>query len=132
MLSEAERSAGYVLSCIARPIGEVALASGGHPPAGVQRVAIPGLSGTSRAGAITVTRFASILRLSALVFGAWQLTNHRPDSWGPQVDASASQPDDGSTPDASNTEPTSTTLPGQPTSTLRPAPPTATATPSKK
>jgi ferredoxin-NADP reductase len=137
MLSEAERSAGYVLSCIARPIGEVALASGGRPPAGVQRVAVPGLSGISRAGAITVTRFASILGLSALVFGAWQLTNHRPDSWGPQVDASASQPTngttgtDGSTPGASNTDPTSTTLPGQPTSTPRPAQPTATLRPGQ-
>ena len=74
MLSEAERSAGYVLSCIARPIGEVALASGGRPPAGVQRVASPGLSGPSRAGAITLTRFASIVGLSALVLGARQLT----------------------------------------------------------
>ena len=120
MLSEAERSAGYVLSCIARPIGEVALASGGRPPAGVQRVAIAGLSGPSRAGAITLTRFASILGLSALVFGAWQLTNHRPDSWGPQIDAASSQSTDGSTPDASNTEPTSTTLPGQPTSDAAP------------
>ncbi len=128
MLSEAERSAGYVLSCIARPIGEVALASGGRPPAGVQRVAIPGLSGPSRAGAITLTRFASIVGLSALVFGAWQLTNHRPESWGPQVDAASSQPTDGSTPDASNTAPTSTTLPGQPTSTPRPARSPATAT----
>ncbi len=131
MLSEAERSAGYVLSCIARPIGEVALASGGRPPAGVQRVAVPGLSGVSRAGAITLTRFASILGLSALVFGAWQLTNHRPDSWGPQVDAASSQSNDGSTPDASNTEPTSTTLPGQPTSTPRPVQPTATLRPGQ-
>jgi ferredoxin-NADP reductase len=131
MLSEAERSAGYVLSCIARPIGEVALASGGRPPAGVQRVAIPGLSGPSRAGAITLTRFASILGLSTLVFGAWQLTNHRPDSWGPQVGAASSQSNDGSTPDTSNTEPTSTTLPGQPTSTPRPAQPTATLRPGQ-
>jgi ferredoxin-NADP reductase len=134
MLSESERSAGYVLSCIARPIGEVALASGGRPPAGVQRVALPGVSGVSRAGAITVTRFASIVGLSALVFGAWQLTNHRPDSWGAQVDASASQPADGtdsSTPNTSNTDPTSTTLPGQPTSTPRPAQPTATLRPGQ-
>jgi ferredoxin-NADP reductase len=131
MLSEAERSAGYVLSCIARPIGEVALASGGRPPAGVQRVAIPGLSGPSRAGAITLTRFASIVGLSALVFGAWQLTNHRPDSWGPQVDTASSQSEDGSTPGASNTEPTSTTPPGQPTSTPRPAQPTATLRPGQ-
>jgi ferredoxin-NADP reductase len=131
LLSEAERAAGYVLSCIAQPIGEVALASGGRPPAGVQRVAIPGGSGPSRAGAITLTRFASIVGLSALVFGAWQLTNHRPESWGPQVNASAGQPTDGTqgadgaTPEVSNTAPTSTTLPGQPTSTPRPAQPTA-------
>jgi ferredoxin len=131
MLSEAERSAGYVLSCIARPIGEVALASGGRPPAGVQRVATPGLSGASRTGAITLTRFASILGLSALVFGAWQLTNHRPDSWGPQADTAVNQPTDDATPDASNTEPTSTTLPGQPTSTPRPVQPTATIRPGQ-
>jgi hypothetical protein len=109
----------------------VALASGGRPPAGVQRVAISGLSGPSRAGAITLTRFASILGLSALVFGAWQLTNHRPDSWGPQGATTSSQPTngtDGATPDTSNTEPTSTTLPGQPTSTPRPAQPTAQST----
>jgi ferredoxin-NADP reductase len=39
-LSDTERSAGYVLSCLARPIGEVTLASGGRPPAGVKRVAV--------------------------------------------------------------------------------------------
>jgi ferredoxin-NADP reductase len=129
MLSEAERSAGYVLSCLARPIGEVALASGGRPPAGVQRVALPGRTGVSRAGAVTLTRFASIVGLSALVLGAWQLTDHRPASWGTPPDASASQSTeatDGATPDTSNAAPTSTTLPGQPTSTPRPGQPTPT------
>jgi ferredoxin-NADP reductase len=131
MLSAAERSAGYVLSCIARPIGEVALASGGRPPAGVQRVAMPGVSGVSRAGAVTLTRFASLLGLSALVFGSWQLTNHRPESWGTPVEASTGQSTDGATPDTSGAEPTSTTLPGQPTSTPRPAQPTPTLRPGQ-
>ena len=127
LLTEAERSAGYVLSCLARPIGEVALASGGRPPAGVQRVAMAGLSGPSRAGAITLTRFASLVGLSALVLGAWQLTNHRPDSWGaaPAQATDGATDATGSTPDASVLAPTSTTLPGQPTSTPRPGQPTA-------
>ena len=33
-LSRSERDEGYVLSCIAQPIGDVTLASGGRPPAG--------------------------------------------------------------------------------------------------
>jgi ferredoxin-NADP reductase len=133
MLSEAERAAGYVLSCIARPIGEVALASGGRPPAGVQRVAMPGMNGVSRAGAVTLTRFASLLGLSALVFGAWQLTNHRPDSWATPVEASSDQPTpDSATPDTSTAEPTSTPRPGQqPTATTRPGQPTPTTGPGQ-
>jgi ferredoxin-NADP reductase len=138
ILSEAERTAGYVLSCIARPIGEVALASGGRPPAGVQCVAVPRLT---RAGAITLTRFASILGLSAIVFGAWQLTNHRPESWGAPVEAPSVQQIQGdATPDASNLEPTLTLRSARPTSTPLPvqraatsAPkPTAKCSPSKR
>jgi ferredoxin-NADP reductase len=138
MLSEAERSAGYVLSCIARPIGEVALASGGRPPAGVQCIAVPRLT---RAGAITLTRFASIVGLSALVFGVWQLTNHRPASWGAPVEASSvQQSQDDATPDTSTPEPILPLRSARPTSTPRPAQraatpapkPTATCRPSKR
>ncbi len=88
-LSEAERKAGYVLSCIARPIGEITLASGGRPPAGVARVA-PGMAGAGvRGGAVTRVRMAALVSVGALALGAWSLTNHQPASWASASTASA-------------------------------------------
>lgn len=106
-LSASELAAGYVLSCIARPIGEVTLASGGRPPAGVARIAaFAGASSGRPAGAVGLTRVAAVASLGVLLLGSWNLTNHRPATWG---DLAASP-----TPDASSTATitTDTPLPG--------------------
>jgi 3-ketosteroid 9alpha-monooxygenase subunit B len=81
-LSRDDRDAGYVLGCIARPLGAVTLASGGRPPAGIARIA-PELASPARrpSSSVTLVRMASLLGVGALVMGAWNLTNHRPLSW---------------------------------------------------
>lgn len=81
-LSPDDRDAGYVLSCIARPLGPVMLASGGRAPAGVRRIA-PELASPGRRSSASVTRVrvASLVGMGALVMGSWNLTNHRPLSW---------------------------------------------------
>ena len=98
-LSAAERKEGYVLGCLAHPIGDVTIASGGRPPAGVGRV--PGRGGASGGGrrgpvATSLTRVAVLASASALVLGAWNLTNHKPLSWtlysAPRTQASAGSP----------------------------------------
>jgi 3-ketosteroid 9alpha-monooxygenase subunit B len=154
-LSAAEKRAGYVLSCVARPQGDVTLASGGRAPVGgVQAGAVPG-SGVPRSRRETVMRLraATVLAVGGLVFGTWTLTNHMPASL---LAASASNsgvptagstaPGGGSTPGGDNTPgsgntpgaaatptpkpnatPTSTPTRG-PTPTL---PPGTTATPTK-
>ncbi len=88
-LSPSERAAGYVLSCIAHPIGDITLASGGKPPAGVARVAAVG-GAPSRAGAVALTRVAAAMGVGVLLLGSWNLTDHRPVSWAAQAVASAS------------------------------------------
>ncbi len=84
-LSPRERAAGYVLSCIAHPIGEVTLASGGRPPKGVERLAGVAIEaatvGASKMGK-TAARVAALVGVAALATGVWNLTNHRPVSWG--------------------------------------------------
>jgi ferredoxin-NADP reductase len=140
MLSATERAAGYVLSCIAHPLGEVTLASGGRPPAGVARVSR--VAGDARPrGAVAATRLVALAGASALALGAWGLTNHRPASWPPVIAAvqaphasltaapSASVPP-GATATHPAAAPTSTTVPGGPTATPQgPSQPTPTATP---
>ena len=62
-LSASERKEGYVLGCLAHPIGDVSIASGGRPPAGVSRVA-----GFSGGGGSSSSRSPSLRRSRA-----WQL-----------------------------------------------------------
>lgn len=153
-LSQAERTEGYILSCIARPMGEITLASGGRPPAGVQRVApefAAAAGSAKRPAAVTGVRLLSLIGASALLLGSWNLTNHRPLSWDQPAQAApaatATAPAGSSTatrgPKATatrkpggggggGTQPTATPNPGgggggtQPTATPKPAP---TATP---
>lgn len=85
-LSSAERKDGYVLGCLAHPIGDVTIVSGGRPPAGVSRVPgfVPGLSSSSSGRTLVATSFtrvATLVSASALLLGAWNLTNHRPLAW---------------------------------------------------
>jgi ferredoxin-NADP reductase len=83
-LSGSERKDGYVLGCLAHPIGDVTIASGGRPPAGVSRVPgfVPGFGSSGRPLlATSFTRVATLVSASALLLAAWNLTNHKPLSW---------------------------------------------------
>jgi ferredoxin-NADP reductase len=95
MLPAAEKAGGYVLSCIAHPLGQVTLASGGRPPAGKVRRAVAGGEVGRAAGAVTAVRAVALAGVGALLLGAWQLTDHLPASWAsaksaPQPTAPAS------------------------------------------
>lgn len=143
VLSPTERAAGYVLSCIAHPLGEITLASGGRPPAGVARVASVAATARPR-GPVRATRLVALVGASALALGAWGLTNHRPASWPPVTAAAPAVPaiTPGTTATGTTNAPATTTVPGagptppaqlQPTAIATPRPkpiPTATSTPS--
>jgi ring-1,2-phenylacetyl-CoA epoxidase subunit PaaE len=127
-LTPAEREQGYILSCIARPMGEILLASGGRPPSGVARIApeFAASASSRRPAAVTGTRLASLLGVGTLLFGAWQLTDHRPYSWNV---APAAQPTQTipAGPGTTNTALPGTTSTAVPTNTPVPG---ATATPT--
>lgn len=77
-LTPAERRAGYVLSCVARPVGEVTIASGGEPPA-------PGLpsAGGGRARRLSLVRRMRVLTAVGalgLMLGVWNLTTSQQSS----------------------------------------------------
>lgn len=134
VLPPSERQAGYVLSCIARPIGDVTLASGGRPPSGVARRELAAGMGVVRAPrgrAVGGLRVAALVGAGVLLVGAWSLTNHRPASWD-VARAAAAQPTPtviasptGGGASASPTAPTSSS--GAPTATPGQAKPTPTA-----
>jgi ferredoxin len=94
-LSTAERKDGFVLGCLAHPIGDVSIVSGGRPPSGVARLA--GFSGggvgaSSRSPVTTsFTRVATLVGASTLLLASWNLTDHRPLSWLVAADAAQSQ-----------------------------------------
>ena len=92
ILSPAEKANGYVLSCIAHPIGQVTLASGGRAPAGTTRRKIPGVGGGKSRPAVAGVRVAALVGMSALLYGSWSLTNHQPDSWAAAAAAPAAAP----------------------------------------
>lgn len=87
ILSPAEKANGYVLSCIAHPLGQLTLASGGKPPSGVARRRVAGASGGRSGGKVLGLRVAAVVGISALLYGAWTLTNHQPDSWAAAASA---------------------------------------------
>ncbi|MGZ3663351.1 MAG: 2Fe-2S iron-sulfur cluster-binding protein [Ktedonobacterales bacterium] len=137
-LTPSERAEGYVLSCIARPMGEITLASGGRPPAGVARIApeVGGRSADRRPNQVMAVRAASVIGMGALLLGSWNLTNHRPQSWKLAAQAPAMQtvtPAPGTTATPSvKPAPTQVGKAPQPTATPKPKPaPVATATPSR-
>jgi ferredoxin-NADP reductase len=94
-LTAADRAEGYVLGCLARPIGDVTIVSGGRPPAGVTRVAAAGVPGGRRSGSVTFTRTVAVMGMCAVLAGGWNLTDHRPLSWGAPVAAAATTPSPG-------------------------------------
>jgi ferredoxin-NADP reductase len=138
-LSSADRAAGYVLSCIARPMGDVTLASGGRPPAGTARIAaVAGGGSGRRAGSVTRTRVAAFVGASALLLGSWNLTDHRPLSWAAQAAGAsptaassvvATLPAGATVTVGHSGAPTATLVPGRPTPTPVPGQPTATPGP---
>lgn len=145
-LSAAERRAGYVLSCIAMPQGDVTIASGGRAPVGgAAGQAVPGAALNTRRTAVMRTRFTALLAVGGLVFGSWMLTNHKPASLlaSAQTNSniSATQPaNQGNTPTVGpgGTAPkpgkTTTPKPGatatpKPGATATPRPPTPTPRP---
>jgi ferredoxin-NADP reductase len=80
-LSVAERRAGYALSCIAIPQGDVTIASGGRAPAGAAAAgAVPNMALNTRRTAVMRTRVSALFAVGGLVFGSWMLTNHKPAS----------------------------------------------------
>jgi len=145
-LSDADRADGYVLSCIAHPIGDVTLQSGGAAPGSV------GVAGGAQVGARALVRLGAFVGVSALLLASWNLTDRRPPSWSqPSINAatngvaaSPTVPVSAPTPSAqpSHAQPTATTASSAPSSTSpaptpKPAPtatpkpaPVATATPS--
>lgn len=126
-LTPAERAEGYILSCIARPMGEITLASGGRPPAGVARIgpALAGRASSRRPGQVMAVRAASVIGMGALLLGTWRLTNHRPLSWELAAQAAPAQTA------APSATPVATHAAATPTPAPKPKPvPVATATPS--
>ncbi len=154
MLTPSERAAGYVLSCIARPIGDITLASGGQPPRGVARQELAAGMGASpgvrRGRTVGALRVAALVGASVLVLGAWNLTDHRPFSWGvvsaagvqptPSLIASpsagGSRANPGTSPTAGSSSGSATATPAQakpaPTQAQGAPPPAPTATPRPK
>lgn len=123
-LSSADRDEGYVLGCIARPLGDVTLASGGRPPAGVQKRTASGsrmAAASSRGSSKTLVRASALAGVGVVMLGSWNLTNHRPASWGT---ASAAPPQ------SPAVAPGTTAVPGTAVTQTTGTSPSPTATPS--
>lgn len=76
-----EAAAGYVLTCVARPEGDVTLATGGRTIAGTadgQRTARPATA--ARRTATLALRATTVAAAAALFVGAWNLTDYSPYS----------------------------------------------------
>jgi ferredoxin-NADP reductase len=76
-LTAAERGAGYVLSCVARPGGDIVLASAGLSVAGYANSA-PGRIALLRKRARQRLRIALVAATVGLFITAWGFTNHVP------------------------------------------------------
>jgi ferredoxin-NADP reductase len=79
-LTPAERRAGYVLSCVAHPLGDVTIASGGQPPA-PGRAGLPAAGGRAHRQAL-VRRMRVLTAVGALglMLGVWNLTTNQQSS----------------------------------------------------
>jgi ferredoxin-NADP reductase len=118
-LTPGERAAGYILSCIARPQGDITIAAGGQPPTHGELVAAGVAPRLSRSMTTMALRVSTVLTAGGLLLGAWQLTNHRPFSW--QAHAQAPAPTATNVPGGTSTQTTSPhatpTIVGGPTAT---------------
>ncbi|HZC05644.1 MAG TPA: 2Fe-2S iron-sulfur cluster-binding protein [Ktedonobacterales bacterium] len=113
-LSDADRAEGYVLSCIAHPIGDVTLQSGGAA-GGMGRSASGG-----HAGARALVRLGAVVGVSALLFTTWNLTDHRPASWAQAQSSVSGSSGSGASPIVSPTASTQPSATAQPTATPKP------------
>lgn len=79
-LTAEERAAGYVLTCVARPLGNVTLATGGCSSRGtaVARGMEAEAGALSRGAGKTALRIGMVAASLALFGGAWSLTNSSP------------------------------------------------------
>jgi ferredoxin-NADP reductase len=77
-LTPSERREGYILACVAQPVGEITL--GGVGQAVAQSAHSPGAgvrpSAASRRGARKVLRWAMAAAVLGLFFSLWDFTNH--------------------------------------------------------
>lgn len=92
VLPAAQRQSGYILSCIAHPLTDLTLLSGGRAPRGAARPQV--ITPTQRGAARGALRVALSGAVTILLFGMWQLTSHRPTTWGTKP-PSASVPTSG-------------------------------------
>ena len=119
-LTPAERNAGYVLSCVAVPQGDIALQDGGRPP--TSGAARGGISpATARSASKSLVRLASIAAFGVVLLGTWPLTNHRPLSWGDPPAAVPTQPTSGGNSGGTLPHPTATPTRHKATPTPDPA-----------
>jgi ferredoxin-NADP reductase len=80
-LSAAERRAGYVLSCVDRPRGDITIASAGQAPTrGAAFAAASGYAASRRQAAIRRVRMLTLVGVFGLFVGFWGLTLHRASS----------------------------------------------------
>jgi len=118
-LTPAERRAGYVLSCVAQPLGEVTLSSGGRPPARVAgRVANSIYS--SRQRSRNWLRAGAVVGVLGLLIGFWNLTANVTQSSSASSSTSASSSSSSSSSGGTSGSSTSSSQSGQtPSSTTQ-------------
>ena len=80
VLTPAEISAGYFLSCIAMPQGDVTLLAGGRPPTRGRTPIAAAVAASRRATTRTLVRATTVMAMGGLLLGTWNLTNHYPKS----------------------------------------------------
>ncbi len=74
-LTQAQRAAGEVLSCVARPLGDVTIAGAGRKVAAAAALPSPQAPVARPRKAL---RWALVAASLAVFTGAWMLTNHKP------------------------------------------------------
>jgi ferredoxin-NADP reductase len=99
-LSPAERTAGYVLSCVAQPVGDVTLAFAGIPVATAPRAGKPATitataqatqgRHTDRAAAKRSLRLSLTAAAASLFLAAWGVTSHTTAAQSPSTTTSNS------------------------------------------
>lgn len=77
VLTASERRAGMVLSCVAQPVGDLTIESGGRTPKGAP-IVVHNAAAAERTSAKQSLRMASVVGMGVLLTGLWGLTNHKP------------------------------------------------------